>query len=246
MREADLERLAWERLDGTISAEDEACLDAMLADDGSARRRLEAIHEVVRGLSGVEQASPPAELRPRIDRAVAAASPRWRRPAVTVGLWGPRLAYLAAGLVVGAIAARLLLPAPALDRDMASGAMVANSARPAGALSLDLGGEGTLALWRSGGLVIIDLAVKAPHHFDATLKAQRGGMGIERVVLSDGPKAEAVADGGGVRIRTDGPGRSTVAVSLHGEESVIVVRVKSDGVTLAEREVRPDELEPGR
>jgi hypothetical protein len=247
MTDADFERLAWGRLDGTISADDEARLDAMLVSDGSAKKRFQAIEEVARCLSGIAQASPPAELRPRIDRAVAAASPRWRRPAVTMGPWRTRLAYLAAGLVAGAIAARLLLPAPALDRDLASGAMIATSVRPAAAMELDLAGKGTLAMWRSGALLDLDLAVREPCQLEVTLEAhQGGGFGIERVVLSGGRAAEATVEGGGLLIRAFGPGQSTVLASLRGDESGIVVRVTSDGVVLAEQEVWPEALEVAR
>lgn len=242
MTDQDLERLAWERLDGSISAEDDARLDALLAADSSASRRFEAIQELARGLSMVVPASPPAELRPRIDRAVAVASPRWRRPIARVGVWGPRLAYLAAGLVAGAVAVRLLLPVPVLDRDLASGAMITGSARPSAALELDLGGGGTLAMWRDGGFLNLDLSVEASHQVEVILEARRGSLSIERVALGGGAGAEAAADGAAVRIRTTGPGRSTIALSRDGEESGIVVRVASDGVVLAEREVRPDEL----
>jgi hypothetical protein len=247
MTNAELERLAWERLDGTISAEDRHRLDAMLVADGSARQRFDAIQEVARGLAGVAQIRPPAELRPRIDRAVAtAAPPRWRGPIATMDLWRPRLVYLAAGLVMGAIATRLLLPAPALDRDLASGAMIASSVGRTSVVTVELGGEGTLALSRTGALLNLDLSVREPHQLEVTLQGQGGSLGIERVVLSQGLAAEAVADRGSVRIRATGRGRGAVAVSQRGGDSVISVRVSSNGVLLAEREVRPDELRAGR
>jgi len=246
MTDVDFERLAWERLDGTISADDETLLDAMLVEDSLARRRFESLQKMARELSGVAQAPPPAELGPRINRAVAATSPRWRRPAVLVGPWGPRLAYLAAGLVAGAIAARLLLPGPALDDSLAAGTLIAARARPATAVEVDLAGKGALAMWRSGGHLNLDLAVRTHHRLEVSLEAAQGGLAIQRIELSGGSKAEAVADAGGVRVCATGPGRSTVVVSQRGEQSVIVVRATSNGVVLAEREVRADELGAGR
>ena len=199
MNDADFERLAWERLDGTISVEDAARLDAMVAGCDSSRRRYTSLQEIARGLSGVEQASPPAELRARIDRALAASSPRWRRSSPVLAFWRPRLAYLAAGLLAGAVGARLLMPGPTVDRGQASGAMVTTVAMPSVGLTLDLAGVGTLALREGRGLVELDLRLATDRPFEISLEPRHGQLGIASLEAGGASIVTAAADGGGAR-----------------------------------------------
>jgi len=243
MNDADFERLAWERLDGTISVEDAARLDAMVAGCDSSRRRYTSLQEIARELASVAPVAPPAELRPRIDRALAASSPRWRRSSPVLAFWRPRLAYLAAGLLAGAVAARLLIPGPTVDRGQASGAMVTAVAMPSVGLTLDLAGVGTLALHEGRGLVDLDIRLATDRPFEISLEPRHGQLGIATLEAGGASIVTAAADGGGARLRVEGPGHPTVSLRWAGGDPEISVRVSSEGVTVTERVIRLRGLE---
>ncbi len=242
MTDVDFERLAWERLDGTISAENEARLDAMLAGSDSSRRRYEALHGIARELASVAPVASPAELRPRIDRAVAASSPGWRRSSSVLVFWRPRLAYLAAGLLAGAVAARLLMPGPTVDRGHASGAMVAAVATPSAGLTLDLAGIGTLALRRDRDLLDLELRLSTDRPVEISLEPGHGQLGIAALEAGGASIVTAAADGGGARFRVQGPGHPKVSLRWGGGDTEVSVRVSSEGVTVTERVIRLREL----
>lgn len=243
MTDADLDCLAWERLDGTISAEDEARLDAMVGGSDSSRRRYDALQGIARELASVAPVAPPAELRPRIDRALAASSPHWRRPSPVLAFWRPRLAYLAAGLLAGVVAARLLMPGPPVDRGQASGAMVTTVATPSAGLTLDLAGIGTLALRQGRGLLDLELRLATDRPVEISLEPWHGELGIATLEAGGASIVTAAADGGGARFRVEGPGHPTVSLRLPGGDPEVSVRVSSEGVTVTQRVIRLRELE---
>lgn len=242
MNDADFERLAWERLDGTISAEDAARLDAMVAGSDSSRRRYTFLERIARELASVAPVAAPAELRPRIDRALAASSPRWRRSSPVLAFWRPRLAYLAAGLLAGMVAARLLMPGPAVDRGQASGAMVAAVATPSAGLTLDLAGIGTLALRQDDDLLDLELMLSTDRPVEISLEPRHGQLGIATLEAGGASIVTAAADGGDARFRVEGPGHPTVSLRLPAGDPEVSVRVSSEGVTVTERVVRIREL----
>ena len=75
MKPDRLEALLWERIDGVISAVDRAELDAWLAGNSQARELDRELIALAARLEESVELEPPAELRPRIDRALAAARP---------------------------------------------------------------------------------------------------------------------------------------------------------------------------
>lgn len=238
MNDADFERLAWERLDGTISAEDAARLNAMVAGSESSRRRYTSLQGIARELASVAPVVPPAELRPRIDRTLAASSPRWRRSSPVLAFWRPRLAYLAAGLLAGVVGARLLMPGPTVDRGQASGTMVTTVATPPAGLTLVLAGVGTLALRQGRGLLDLDLKLATDRPVEISLEPRHGQLGIATLEAGGASIVTARADGGGARFRVEGPGHPTVSLRWAGGDSEVSVRVSSEGVTVTERVIR--------
>ena len=232
----NFERLAWERIDGTISAEDDERLAAVMADDPKARQRFAEIEEMSDVLARVGEAEPPVELRPRIDRALAAASPRWRRRAPGFQMWRPRLAYLAAGLLLGAVVGQLLLPAPVVDSDRVSGAIVVADEIPEAAMSIDLdGGVGVLALWWDDPTLTSDLRLTTDRSFELTLEADETDLEIRRGTQMGSPSSAVWREAGRVVVRATGPGRQTVAVGFRGSASRVRIRVVGDDGVLADR-----------
>jgi hypothetical protein len=243
MTNDDLERLVWDRVDGTISSEDEIRLERLLAADASARTRCGELEQMAGGLASIGSVTPPAELRPRIERALAGTSPRWRRSAAPVRMWRARFAYLAAGILLGLVAARLLLPSAEVDRRLAAGAMTF----PDSALTLSLERAGQAAIWRTGGsITVVELEILDGSSFEVVMEADSGNLTLSRAELGNAHAVEAVVEAGRVRIEGSGPGRSRVAVGSEVEEAAISVRVMSDGRLVAERLVRPHELRGGR
>jgi len=238
MMRDDIELLFWERIDGVISADDDERLTALMADDPEARRRFAELEEMSEALTRVGTAKPPVELRPRIDRALAASSPRWRRQAPVNDMWRPRLVYLAAGLLLGVVVAQLLLPAPAVDSDRVSGTMTMTDEIPEAATSIDLdGGLGVLGLWWDDSTLIADLRLTASREFELTLEADETDLEIRRGAHTGSLSSAVWQEAGRVVVQAAGPGRQTVAVGLQGSTSRVRIRVVSDGDVLAERVV---------
>ena len=243
MTNNDVERLAWERVDGTISAEDDARLDEMLGADEVARRRLASIETMAGRLAGVGSMPPPAALRPRIERALTASSPRWRRRAEPARIWSMRLGYLAAGIMLGLVAARLLIPTVEVSRRDVAGAMVA----PQTATTIDVERAGTLAIWSAGdSLIAVELSLSSATNVQVTLDAGPGDLRIVQAGLGGVAMGEASSDGERVRMVARGPGRCSMTLGVDRVDPAITVGVSSDGRTVATQLIRPGEDGGGR
>jgi hypothetical protein len=244
MTHDDFDRLAWRSIDGTASTEERRRLEELLAEDEVAQRRHSDFVELATGLSRIEEVEPPAELRARIDRAIATSAPSWRRPTRPSESWRPRLAFLAAGLVIGVVASLLLHWAPQ-ETDWApmSGAMHRASERPSGALLLDLGdGQDSVAVWREDDRILADLRLTDDRQLGVDLGASGGTL---RLVGSShaGSRWQEVSDSGDrITIRARGPGRHRLTVASDHAVKGVVLRVTRDGRTLAERMIGWDEL----
>lgn len=239
MTRDDLERLIWERLDGSITAEDAARLDDILATDAGAEKRYVELERLSGGLADLAHVTPPAELRPRIDRALASVAPPGRRRRAAVGSWSMRFAYLAAGIMLGLVAARLLIPSATVDRRVVAGAMTT----PAMAVSVSLAEAGNLSFWRTKpSLTVVDLDLSDSSPVEITLNAELGALTLSRASFGGLTRGEAAVEGGGVRIEGSGTGQSRVVVESEDVASALSFRVTSRGRVLTEGVVHPDEL----
>ena len=233
----DFDRLAWESLDGSISAGDRSRLEQTLARDEAARARFAELERLAALLGRLEPMRPPAELRPRIDRALSAAAPRWRRRRSPADAWKGRLAYLAAGLMIGLVAARVLLPTAQVERTDVVGSM----APVASAVTLDLDEAGRLAMWRDGSSrVVVELGLSAAIPMEVELGVTEGGLTLERAALSG--RGEAIAEGSGIRLLVEGPGRSSLVVASDSDQCAYLIRLTSGQRVLAEKLVDVEEL----
>jgi anti-sigma factor RsiW len=103
-----LDELCSRYLDGDLPPEERLRFERLLGEDEEARRRLEALRAVVRGLDALPKESPPPALKAEVRRRVAAlsASRRWldrvqdRLPRVVLD--SPLLASFAVVLALGA------------------------------------------------------------------------------------------------------------------------------------------------
>jgi hypothetical protein len=245
MLKEDLERLAWQRIDGDISQEDRERLEKLEAEDPEVRRDMDGLRVLSEALARFRKVPPPPELRPRIDRAVASSSPGWRRSAPVVNLWRPRLAYLAAGLLVGAVVARLLLPVSdrQIDADRVTGAMRAAPIHAVDGLQIDLeGGRGTLSQWRDGALLMTALDLSTNLAVDLVLEADDGVLDLLNALHSGGSTSELLVEEHRLVVHAAGVGRHVVAVAPAGEDTSVSAIVVSGGNLLASQRVALSQL----
>jgi hypothetical protein len=241
MKHGDFERLAWQRIDGAISPEDGKRLEGYLEEYPEARTELDDLVALAELLSAVEQ-DPPTHLRPRIDRAVAATRPSWpqravsRRSATLLSLWGPRLAYLAAGLLIGAVVTHLLQPGrePAIEDARVVGAM--RIVPSTGAIEIDLGeGIGTLDLRRDGYLLRADLGLVGELAVELVLETDQGRLQVRSASHTGGRESVVVADEETVVLRAHGPGRHLLSLEPDQDPATVRVRAVSEGRVLLDR-----------
>ena len=245
MMNEDLERLAWQRIEGEISPADRESLERLEAADPELRGDIERIRVLSEVLARFQEVTPPPELRTRIDRAVASSSPGWRRPAPVFNVWRPRLAYLAAGLLVGAVVARLLLPVSdrQIDVDQLTGAMRAAPGQPIGGLQVELdGGRGTLSQWRDGNLLMTALDLSVEQAVDLVLEAEEGGVDLLNAFHAGGTASELLVEEDRLVVHAEGAGRHVVSVMPQRKDTTVHVVVVSGGDVLASQQVMLHEL----
>jgi hypothetical protein len=231
MKSDRLEALLWARLDGTIDESELAELENILAAGGEPRKVERQIALIAEELDRLEDVQPPAELRDKIDSALAQASP----PAARIGRSGAaprprpsnpvvsRWLPLAASLVVGVAIGYLLNTGVTVPIETAqvSGSMTAPAAQPpAPPAVLDLGRSiGSIEIRRAGEIVTLDLDLLDGQNVELILEAQGG----ERSTLD-----------------ASGPGTRQLVVESDQE---LRLEVRIDGSIVAEHLVEASELE---
>lgn len=181
------------RQDGEISPRERGWLEKRLAADPEARQEAQRIETLSAMLEQLPEREPPPELPARIDSALAESAVRYPVQEDDVGLfssilavgWVPRLAYLAAGLVLGAF-----LYHAAHDRDGAWSSrdmegVYGTILEPAGETEevhiLSLADEaGRLALRRSDSTLLVELTLRDSRAVDLTVG---GGGAVSLVAL---------------------------------------------------------------
>ena len=186
MKSDRLEALLWARVDGTIDESELAELENILAAGGEPRKVERQIALIAEELDRLEDVQPPAELRDKIDSALAQASP----PAARIGRSGAaprprpsnpvvsRWLPLAASLVVGVAIGYLLHSGPAAPIETAhvSGSMTVPAAQPpAPPAVLDLGRSiGSIEIRRAGEIVTLDLDLESDRDLELVLETPDG------------------------------------------------------------------------
>ena len=137
MRPERLEKILWERADGTIAPDELAKLEEYLAEHPDSKDIEREIARLAELLAPRDEIAPPAALRERIDRALAAATPPGHEARIprTAGArrwkdrWPARLLPVAASLVIGVAIGYLTQPGAGgpIDGSQAAGAMRATT-----------------------------------------------------------------------------------------------------------------------
>jgi hypothetical protein len=241
----DLERLAWQLIDDDISPEDRERIEWLQTESAEFRAEVDRIRDLSEALARSEEIAPPPELRPRIDRAVAATSPAWRRPTHVVDMWRPRLVYLAAGLLVGVVIARLLLPVPGhlVDESDVTGAMHPPAESPLTAEVISQQGAwGSLSQWRDGDLLITAFEPATDQPAAMILDSEDGTLIFESAHHVGGSASELRFEEGRLVVKAADAGRHVIAVAPADGDTTVTVLVVSGGEHLASQHVRLSQL----
>jgi anti-sigma factor RsiW len=244
-----LEALLWERVDGTIAADDLAELEAFLAAHPEAQA-LE--HEVAR-LAGLlderTRLAPPAELRGRIERALATAE-QPAGEAHTVRTFGPRAGMpqrlwwwlpVAASLVVGVAIGYLLHSGVAGPVDVldAAGAMQASPVHEASAAFELEAGQGRVVVTRVGVEVSLDLTLHSEAELELVVEAESGSLAAAALTSGASRPASLTMAGGRAVFTTHGPSMHRVSVTADEAGAALRLQVLVDGVLVEERSIAP-------
>lgn len=188
MRNDELERLLWERLDGTICEAGRARLAVLLDAGPAAREQERQLAALASGLSEIREVEPPDGLGAAVAAAVASRQTPRRRRRLRAWLhelveprWRVRLAWTCAGLALG-VAAALLHPVlrPTAPEEVARyyGSMSRPGAVARRMLELP-SGRGHLAFDRGTGTLHLRL-VAQPADEDLWLEIEAPGLTLVR------------------------------------------------------------------
>jgi hypothetical protein len=240
-----LEALLWERIDGTISDDDLAEIEAALAEHPGPGLLEREIAHMAEGLENLHRVSPPGELRARIDNALSHAG----RPGVAAEVsaavvnhqwaarpqrWLPLAACVLIGVGVG-----YLLPTSggdAIDESRVVGTIGANAPPHGPPLMIDLDGElGSVIVSCGGTSTTVDLNLTT--EAEVTLTLEQSGEVLEIRALDDtggAPTTVSIA-GGAVVLHTSGPGGPRLGVTTGEGPAPLRIVVTADGTVVAER-----------
>jgi hypothetical protein len=247
MRPERLEKILWERADGTIAPDELVKLEEFLAEHPDSKDLEREIARLAELLAPRDEMAPPAALRVRIDRALAAAKPpvhevriprtvrarRWR------DRWPARLLPVAASLVLGVAVGYLMQPGATgpIDESQAAGAMRATTAATVGApMIVDLGADtGRVVANRVGSDLIIDIDLVRELDLRLELDAADGEIRLTGIVDSAKSPSEVTLENGRLTVRARGPGTQRIKAVVTGEASRVWFQATANGRVAVER-----------
>ena len=240
----ELERLLWEQAEGVIGAADRERLAAAVAADAEAERRRREVVACAELLAAVPPAPAPPALRASIAAALAALpQPRpraaWRGRVAALFAPPPRLAWAAAGALLAAAAALLLLADRGrVGEERLVGAIGTGPGEARGAATVALpDGLGSLSWLARGRELLCQLAIDRAVPGGVTLDVTGAGVAVAGFE-ADGVAASQVATApGAVGVAVDGTGAVSVSVRVAPEASEVTVRVLVAGRPVVERAV---------
>jgi hypothetical protein len=250
-----IEELIWESQDGEISAADQVQLAARLAQDPAARAAAESAASFAARLGEAGRVVPvPAELRPRIHAALAAArrAPRGGRLLASLrSLLAPpptqRLAYLMAGfigLLLGVGGSLLIRATDRLGPIPQQELYGTMRPRVAGGVDLVLGGgAGTLTLRRQGDLLDLEIGLVGGREPSADELQIRGdALRIRGLEAQAGGAARLEASPRTIVLSQLGSGRHRLILELADAAAPIEISILAGGRPLLRRQIRPVDL----
>lgn len=242
-----LKRALWERQDGELSPEELVWLEERVAADPGARRQAERVAKLASRLDELPEEEPPVVLRRRIEEALEQrAGDRDGHPSFATGgflssisgkPWGSSLAYLAAGLVLGALAYHVVRgfvgPWSPGELEDLYGTMVPPADEDEAALRLPLAGDaGTLVLRGADPVLLVELTLRNAE--PAVDLAVAGGGDVSVIAFSheSAARPDVRHREGTVRIVGLAEGRLMLWARVTDPDEPLEVEVSSAGETL--------------
>jgi hypothetical protein len=241
------ERLLWEKIDGTISPDDDARLRAILSRDADARECLGDLERLSSVLGTVEEIEPPAALRQRIEagidfdrytrgrRKTAAAWRSW------LG-WDIRLvAAAAAGLAVGIAGYHLFISGPASESSLDTTRLTGTIAIDNGTRINAPGVSGTIAFRESDDLAVsvIQIASESEKGIDVFLEYRGRAVHFEAAGPQGGTLPDIAISGNTILLKELEDGKYTATFRREVQGSPLRVRIASEGEVLLDETFMP-------
>jgi len=253
-----LEALLWARVDGTIKPEEEAELEAHFSEIPELREIEHQITTIAGELDSLEREEPPADLRARIDRAIADATPpavRTKRPSATPfpvprPTWTAKFLPLAASVLIGVAIGYLLHPnaGASIDQSVATGTMVTPPGQlETGQVEIQLDdGAGRITASRAGGDVDVEVTLTTEIDIAVTLGSAAGPVRLESLISSNASVTEVTPHNESVVVRTVGPGTARISVTAIDAAEPLRLQVSASGQATEERWIgsNRNEVEP--
>ena len=247
MNHEEFERLAWQGIDGVISPADQRQLDDYLESYPDGRVELEELVKLADLLGGLEEQESPPQLRSRIDRALAVATPDWRRqPAKEIAsdwlsVWRPRFVFMAAGLVLGVVVASVLHTGPMVEPRRVAGAMHLTSTGMT--TEFELAGEtGSLGLRRDGALLTAELVLVEDRSVELVLDADTEDLRLRIASHDTNAKTELAEEAGQIVLRAGGAGRYLMTASSDELPASYRVVITSRGSVLLDHRLFSEQI----
>jgi hypothetical protein len=260
---SELERLLWQEVDGELGDEGHRRLGALLAADGKARQTADSVRRVANELRSLSLEEPPQELRAHIDRALREArEPRQPRRRAVLGFLqnlfeAPlvrRLAFVAGGVVMGALGYHLLqeerIGGGDLDVRELYGAMLPSDQGSAELLTLDLaGGAGRLQAHGAAPSLVLELWLEPGQPAELLLEAP-SGLRLERFSPAGDWAGQLVVEGFGsptprtLKITGLDAGRHLLVAQPTRAGEPVELEVTSGEAVLLRHRLGPGRLEP--
>ena len=250
-----LEALLWARIDNTLDPEDLAELEAHLEEHPEPQEIERQIAAIAAELDTMERAQPPAELRSRINDALANATPPVVQPAPIPhphpqATWRARWLPVAASLLIGVALGYLLHPGTggSIDTSGVSGTMLTPPAQMEfSPVEIHLeAGAGRIVASRAGADVVVDVFLMTEVELGVTVEGARAPVRFDSLNSTDAAATNVSAENGWVAVRYRGPGTLTFSVSAVEPEDALRLQVSGDSLPVEERWIGPSriELEP--
>jgi len=246
------EILMWEKIDGTISQQDETRLEEVLTKDAEAREHFEELIKFTDLLGGVEELEPPTALRARIEGAIDfdryAAPTQSAAPPFFQRLFPFRVdfrlaAAAAVGLIVGVIGYHLVVfdpgPKGALDN-----ADYVGTIGPNNGFEIDLAGiQGTVDFNQDDALAISRVKIASQREIELYLEYEGRSLEFRAVGDANSPLHDISLAGNIIILKNLGEAEYVATFRKEdGAAAPLRIRLLSEGELLLEKEIRPGRL----
>lgn len=231
-----LEALLWGRIDGTISNDDLAELQAALTEHPEPSHLEREITRIAEELDDLQRVPPPAEMRDRIatalddaDAAGDAAPVVFRRRSTNRPYyWLPLAACVLIGVALG-----YLLPRTgrfALDESQVVGTMGTAGAPFGAPFNVDLdGGLGTVKVEPASAAATFSLDLPTDREIVFTVMCTGGELAVTELDESSAASSTLSVAGGTVVLRTRGPGSFRLGVTAGSDLAPLRIEITADG-----------------